>query len=116
MIIVSFFQQGNGRIIHDTRPWYLGKCEVGTAVGGSEKMLRFKYTVQQCIDSVRLEYPAANGFTMNYPCDYPTKCNCYAIIGMESWKINHQHQGFKTCRFNDKGKYISVNSVVLRCR
>ena len=100
-----FFQQGNSRMI-DQRPWYLGKCEVGIAVGGSEKMLQNNYTTQECIDSVRVEYPGANGFTINHPCDYPTKCNCYAQFGMKSWK-DHQH--FKTCRLN--GKYISVTSV-----
>ena len=67
-------------------------------------MLRLKYTVQECIDEIRLKYLNANGFTMNYPCNYPKKCNCYVITGMESWRTNNQH--FKTCKFNDKGKYI----------
>ena len=69
-------------------------------------MLRFKYTVQQCIDYIRLKYSGANGFTMNYPCEHPKKCNCYATFGMTGW--NHHHQHFKTCRFSDKGKYISA--------
>ena len=89
----------------------MGKCKLGTAVGGSVTMLQ-KYTVQQCIDSVRSEYPAANGFTMNYPCNHPTKCNCYAQFGMKSWK-NHQY--FKTCRFSDKGKYISAYYRIYYC-
>ena len=84
----------------------MGKCEVGTAVGGTEKMLRFKYTVQQCIDYIRLKYSGANGFTMNYPCEHPKKCNCYARFGMTGW--NHHHQHFKSCKFSDKGKYISA--------
>ena len=109
-MIVSFLQQGNGEINHHVieRPWYLGKCEAGTAVGGSEKMLRFKYTVKQCIDSVRLEYPAANGFTMDFPCGYPKKCNCYAVFDMKGWNTHFfegTYQLWKTCRFH-KGKYI----------
>ena len=68
-------------------------------------MLRFKYETQQCIDEIRLKYPGANGFTMNYPCPKNVKCNCYAIIG-DDWKINSHHDHFKTCRFLDKGKYI----------
>ena len=67
-------------------------------------MLRFKYTVQECMDEVRLKYPRANGFTIKNPCNYPTKCNCYAIIGMES--VNNHNRHFKTCKFIDRGKYI----------
>ena len=111
-MIVSFLQEGNGKIIPGW-PWYLDKCETGTAVGGSEKLLPHKYTVQECIDVVRKQYPAANGFTMNFPCGHPKKCNCSAVFDMKGWNshfFNGTYQLWKTCRFHDKGKYISLTS------
>ena len=85
-------------------PWYLDKCETGSAVGGSKKLLPNLYTVQECIDAVRKQYHAANGFTMNFPCgSYPNyKCNCVAVFAMKGWN-SHQHENYKTCRFH-KGK------------
>ena len=102
-MIVSFLQQGNDKIVSFFWPWYLDKCDTGSAVGGSEKLLPHLYTVQQCIDVVRSQYHAANGFTMTFPCEYPKKCNCYAVFNMEGW--NSDQQLWKTCSFH-KGKYI----------
>ena len=100
----SLIPGGNGEINVNERPWYMGKCKLGTAVGGSVTMLQ-KYTVQQCIDSVRSEYPAANGFTMEYPC--PHKCKCWAEFGMTGWDRSDPIIR-KACKFSDKGKQISA--------
>ena len=78
-MIVSFLQQDNGKIIPGW-PWYLDKCELGSAVGGSKTLLPDLYEVQECIDAVRKQYHAANGFTMNFPCGPPKKCNCVALF------------------------------------
>ena len=102
-MIVSFLQQGNDRIIPGWL-WYLDKCETGSAVGGSKSLLPDLYTVQECIDAVRKQYHAANGFTMNFPCGPPKKCNCVALFDMKVWNSNQKP--YKTCRFH-KGKYNS---------
>ena len=102
-MIVSFLQQGNDRIISGW-PCYLDKSETGSAVGGSKTLLPQLYTVQECIDVVRKHYHAANGFTMNFPCGPPKKCNCVALFDMEGWNSNQKL--YKTCRFH-KGKYNS---------
>ena len=71
-------------------------CKIGDGVGGSEKKLSDLYTLQQCIDAVRLQYPNANGATMNLPCDGPAnKCECYAEFGMTGWNSDQSWQSCK---------------------
>ena len=86
----------------------MDKCEDGSADGGSEKLLPHLYTSQQCIDAVRKQYRRANGFTMDFPCDWPKKCNCWAVFDMTGW--NSDQKLWKTCRFHT-GKYI----IQFRC-
>ena len=107
--IVSFLQQDNGKIIPGW-PWYLDKCKTGIAVGRSVKLQPHLYTVQECIDVVRSQHRVANGFTMEYPCGPPKKCNCSAVFNMTGWNshfFNGTYQLYKTCRFY-KGKYLKV--------
>ena len=101
-MIVSILQQGNDKFIPGW-PWYLDKCELGSAVGGSKTLLPDLYEVQECIDAVRKQYHDANGFTMNFPCGKfsNSKCNCVAVFNMTSWNSNQK--SYKTCRFH-KGK------------
>ena len=101
-MIVSILQQGNDKFIPGWA-WYLDKCETGSAVGGSKTLLPDLYEVQECIDAVRKQYRRANGFTMDFPCDYPKKCNCWAVFDMTGW--NSDQKLWKTCRFHT-GKYI----------
>ena len=107
--IVSFLQQDNGKIIPGW-PWYLDKCKTGIAVGRSVKLQPHLYTVQECIDVVRSQHRVANGFTMEYPCGPPKKCNCSAVFNTTGWNshfFNGTYQLYKTCRFY-KGKYLKV--------
>ena len=75
-------------------------CKIGDGVGGSEKKLPDLYTLQQCIDAVRLQYPDANGATMNLPCDgsengFDDVCECYAEFGMTGWNSDQSWQSCK---------------------
>ena len=108
-MIVSFLQP--------EKPWYLDKCKIGVAIRDKELKLPDKYTEPECFDAVRKQYPDANGVSMNNPCGnprgYPKKCNCYAMFGMKGW-YGGKLQGwkaYKTCRFNDKRKYISARTI-----
>ena len=68
------------------------------------------HTVRQCIDAVRLQYPAANGFTTAYPC--PNGCKCWAEFGMTGWNRNvWSIKTRKACKFSDKGKHIIVTTM-----
>ena len=89
-IFFSFPQQGNGL-----------RCQIGdgVGVGGSEKKLTGFYTIQQCIDAVKLQHPNANGFTRSEPC--PNQCQCFAEFGMTGWDSK---QNWQSCRFSNIGK------------
>ena len=84
---------------------YLGglRCQIGDGVGigGSEKKLTGFYTIQQCSDAVRLQFPNANGFTRSEPC--PNRCQCFAEFGMTGWDSK---QNWQSCMFSNKGKKI----------
>ena len=95
----------------------MDKCKIGVAIRDKELKLPDKYTEPECFDAVRKQYPDANGVTMNNPCGnprgYPKKCNCYAMFGMKGW-YGGKFQGwkaYKTCRFNDKRKYICARTI-----
>ena len=75
-------------------------CKIGDGIGGSEKKLPGSYTIQQCIDAVRLQYPNANGATRTEPC--PNECECYAEFGMTGW---NRDQYWQSCIFSNRGKY-----------
>ena len=83
-IIVSFLPQGDGA------------CQIGDGVGGSEKKLTGSYTIQQCIDAVKVQYPTANGVTRSEPC--PDKCSCYAEFAMTGW---NSATSWQSCMFSN---------------
>ena len=76
-----------------------GVCQIGDGVGGSEKKLKGSYTIQQCIDAVKVQYPTANGVTRSEPC--PNKCSCYAEFAMTGW---NDVKSWQSCMFNNIGK------------
>ena len=91
----SFLPQGNG----------VQRCEIGDGVGGSEVKLPSLYSKQQCIDTVRLQYPSANGFTFGSWGSFGscgTKCECYAEFGMTGWD---NKQTWESCMFSNIGKF-----------
>ena len=113
LYILSFLQQGN---VYYEKPWFVSKCQNGNGIGGqgsSDKLISNKYTIKQCVDAVRLRYPAANGFTTAYPCH---KCKCWAQFGMTGWDRNDWNiKNHKACKFNDrKGKHISAIMCIMR--
>ena len=76
-----------------------GVCQIGDGVGGSEKKLKGSYTIQQCIDAVRVQYPTANGVTRSEPC--PNEWSCYAEFAMTGW---NDVKSWQSCMFNNIGK------------
>ena len=86
-VFFPFFQQGDDL------------CKIGDGIGGSEEKLPGSYTIQKCIDAVRLQYPNANGATSTEPC--PNECECYAEFGMSEWNSD---QSWQSCMFSNRGK------------
>ena len=107
--ILSFLQQGNE---YHEKPWFVSKCQRGNGIGGqgsTDRWISNSYTVKQCVDAVRSQYPTANGFTTAYPCH---KCKCWAEFGMTGWDPNAWNiKNMKACTFSDtyflNGKHIS---------
>ena len=105
--ILSFLQQGSP--YWEERPSFVSKCQKGNGIGGpgsSDKWISNRVTARQCIEAVRSKYPTANGATIQNSCK---KCRCWAEFGMTGWNrtdFNKRH--FWGCKFNDKGKQISV--------
>ena len=111
--ILSFLQQGSPYF--NERPEFVSKCEKGNGIGGpgsSDKWISNRVTARQCIEAVRSKYPTANGATIQNSCK---KCRCWAEFGMTGWNrtdFNKKH--FWGCKFNDKGKHISVIMCIVR--
>ena len=107
MYILSFLQQGNE---YHEKPWFVSKCQRGNGIGGqgsTDRWISNSYTVKQCVDAVRSQYPTANGFTTAYKC--PNGCKCWAEFEMTGWSHNIASiETRKACKFNDKGNHISV--------
>ena len=112
MHILSFLQ---GSPYWNERPPFVSKCQKGVGIGGpgsSDKWISNRYTARQCIEAVRSKYPTANGATIQNSCK---KCRCWAEFGMTGWNrtdFNKKH--FWGCKFNDKGKHISVIMCIVR--
>ena len=110
--ILSFLQQGSPYF--NERPEFVSKCEKGNGIGGpgsSDKWISNRVTARQCIEAVRSKYPTANGATIQNSCK---KCRCWAEFGMTGWNrtdFNKKH--FWGCKFNDKGKHISVIMCIM---
>ena len=83
------------------------RCQIGDGVGGSEKKLTGFYTIQQCSDAVKLQFPNANGFTRSEPC--PNQCQCFAEFGMTGWDSKRNWQ---SCKFSNTGKLIYGRAIV----
>ena len=111
--ILSFLQQGSP--YYEERPEFVSKCEKGNGIGGpgsSDKWISNRDTARQCIEDVRSKYPTANGATIQNSCK---KCRCWAEFVMTGWNctdFNKKH--FWGCKFNDKGKHISVIMCIVR--
>ena len=63
------------------------------------------YTLQECIDVVRNNYPGAEAFSRPEPCHSTVgeKCACMAQIGIAGVNWNPSN-GYHSCVFGDKRK------------
>merc|ERR1712087_5728 len=77
-------------------------CRKGDGIGGSEKILSGKFTVQECITEVKNQHPKANGASMNFDC--PNNCSCWAEFDMDRW----EGTSYQACIFKKKAPSLKT--------